>query len=85
MKMPTTAAAFLIANSVVAFLTAAVVGLRVVSRVLAGSKLGWDDYFTLLALPQAIVVLAIQGICKGFPVVSFCAQRPMLGCAGIKG
>ncbi|TIC90444.1 hypothetical protein CH35J_011826 [Colletotrichum higginsianum] len=62
MKMPTTAAAFLIANSVVAFLTAAVVGLRVVSRVLAGSKLGWDDYFTLLALPQAIVVLVIQGI-----------------------
>ncbi|TQN70370.1 hypothetical protein CSHISOI_05166 [Colletotrichum shisoi] len=61
-KLPTAAAAFLIANSVAAFLTAAVVGLRVVSRVLAGSKLGWDDYFTLLALPQAIGVLVIQGI-----------------------
>ncbi|KAJ0136836.1 hypothetical protein CTA2_2117, partial [Colletotrichum tanaceti] len=62
MKIPTAAAAFLIANSVAAFLTAAVVALRVVSRVLAGSRLGWDDYFTLLALPQAIGVLVIQGI-----------------------
>lgn len=58
------AKAYLIANSVVALITVVVVALRVVSRILAGSKLGWDDYFTLLAVPQGIALLVIQGLCK---------------------
>ncbi|KAI3557174.1 integral membrane protein [Colletotrichum abscissum] len=63
-KMPIVpqASAYLIANSVVAFVTVLVVALRVVSRVLAGSRLGWDDYFTLLAVPQGIALLVIQGL-----------------------
>ncbi|WYZ42164.1 hypothetical protein EsH8_V_001059 [Colletotrichum jinshuiense] len=56
------AKAYLIANSVVALITVVVVALRVVSRILAGSKLGWDDYFTLLAVPQGIALLVIQGL-----------------------
>lgn len=68
-KMPIVpqASAYLIANSVVAFVTVLVVALRVVSRVLAGSRLGWDDYFTLLAVPQGIALLVIQGLCKHPP------------------
>ncbi|TEA20997.1 hypothetical protein C8034_v007457 [Colletotrichum sidae] len=59
--------AYLVANSLLAFVTMVVVALRVVSRLLAGSKLGWDDYFTLLAVPQGIAMLALQGVwtCAG--------------------
>lgn len=58
--------AYLIANSVIVFLTVVVVALRVVSRLLAGSNLGWDDFFTLLAMPQGIAMLVLQGLCKCF-------------------
>ncbi|KAI8170235.1 hypothetical protein K4K49_000179 [Colletotrichum sp. SAR 10_70] len=62
MAMLPEAKVYLIANSVLVFVTLLVVALRVVSRVLAGSKLGWDDYFTLLAVPQGIVMLVLQGL-----------------------
>ncbi|KAI8258562.1 hypothetical protein K4K56_007023 [Colletotrichum sp. SAR 10_98] len=66
MAMLPEAKVYLIANSVLVFVTLLVVALRVVSRVLAGSKLGWDDYFTLLAVPQGIVMLVLQGLCLGY-------------------
>ncbi|KAK2772139.1 integral membrane protein [Colletotrichum kahawae] len=62
MAMLPQAKVYLIANSVLVFVTLVVVALRVVSRVLAGSKLGWDDYFTLFAVPQGIVMLVLQGL-----------------------
>lgn len=69
MAMLPEAKVYLIANSVLVFVTLLVVALRVVSRVLAGSKLGWDDYFTLLAVPQGIVMLVLQGLCKSHDIV----------------
>lgn len=69
MAMLPEAKVYLIANSVLVLVTLLVVALRVVSRVLAGSKLGWDDYFTLLAVPQGIVMLVLQGLCKSHDIV----------------
>ncbi|KAF6804365.1 integral membrane protein [Colletotrichum plurivorum] len=67
--------AYLIANSVIVFLTVVVVALRVVSRLLAGSKLGWDDFFTLLAMPQGIAMLVLQGLCKYSQAVCIVFRR----------
>lgn len=53
----------LVVNTIVLLITVLVVALRVVSRTVAGSKLGWDDYLTLLAIPQAICMLILQGMC----------------------
>ncbi|KAL0943109.1 uncharacterized protein CTRU02_200995 [Colletotrichum truncatum] len=55
---------YLIVNSIVVSLTVVVVALRVASRILAGAKLGWDDYFTILAVPQGIAMLVLQGLCE---------------------
>lgn len=54
----------LIINSVLAFLTVCVVGLRLVARLTSGAKLWWDDYLILFALPQGLGMLIIQGLCK---------------------
>ncbi|OHE96854.1 integral membrane protein [Colletotrichum orchidophilum] len=62
MSLAPHASAYLVANTMVALVTVLVVALRVVSRVLAGSRLGWDDYFTLFAVPQGLALLAIQGL-----------------------
>ncbi|KAF3769591.1 hypothetical protein M406DRAFT_16482, partial [Cryphonectria parasitica EP155] len=52
----------LIAYSVVAFLAVLVVGLRIVARLVTGSRLGWDDYLILAAVPQAVVILTCGGL-----------------------
>lgn len=52
----------LIINSIVVFIAVLVVGLRIASRFLSGAKLWWDDYLILLALPQGIGMLVIQGL-----------------------
>ena len=54
----------LIINCVLAALTVLVVGLRIVTRFLSGAGLWWDDYVILLALPQGIGMLIIQGLCE---------------------
>jgi hypothetical protein len=56
--------AHLIINSVLAFLTVLVVGLRLVARFMSGAGLWWDDYLILFALPQGIAMLVIQGMCE---------------------
>lgn len=63
--------AHLIINCVLAFFVLLVVGLRLVARFISGAKLWWDDYLILAALPQAIAMLVIQGLCK------FSASRSM--------
>ena len=53
-----------IINSVLGLLAVVIVGLRFVARTLAGAGLWWDDYLVLLALPQGIVMIIIEGLCK---------------------
>ncbi|KAH6623822.1 hypothetical protein F5144DRAFT_372451 [Chaetomium tenue] len=52
----------LIINSVLAFLTVLVVGLRLTSRFVSGAGLWWDDYLIIFALPQGLGMLIIQGL-----------------------
>ncbi|KAK4038797.1 hypothetical protein C8A01DRAFT_17137 [Parachaetomium inaequale] len=52
----------LIINCALAFLTVAVVALRLVSRFTSGAGLWWDDYLIMFALPQGIGMLVIQGL-----------------------
>ncbi|KAJ4416425.1 hypothetical protein N0V82_006767 [Gnomoniopsis sp. IMI 355080] len=63
----------LVGNSVLLFITALVVALRFVARLITGSKLGWDDYLILAAIPQAIALLICQGLWSvtgiGYPIV----------------
>lgn len=54
----------LIGNSVLVLFTALVVALRIVARLVTGSRLGWDDYLILAAVPQGIGILICQGLCK---------------------
>ena len=54
----------LIINCVLAALTVLVVGLRLVARFMSGAGLWWDDYVILLALPQGLGMLIIQGLCE---------------------
>lgn len=61
--VPAVVEAHLIINIVVLLATMTVVGLRIVSRNVAGSKLGWDDYLTLLSVPQGIGMVVMQGLC----------------------
>lgn len=61
--VPAVVKAHLIVNIVVLLLTMSVVGLRIVSRNVAGSKLGWDDYLALLSVPQGIGMIVMQGLC----------------------
>ena len=54
----------LIINCALAFLTVAVVALRLVARFTSGAGLWWDDYLIMFALPQGIGMLIIQGLCR---------------------
>lgn len=54
----------LIINSALAGLTVLTVGLRLVARFISGAGLWWDDYLILLALPQGLGMLIIQGLCE---------------------
>lgn len=54
----------LIGNSILVTITVLVVALRFVARLVTGSKLGWDDYLILAAVPQIIGLLICQGLCK---------------------
>lgn len=53
-----------IVNCVLVGITLAVVALRMVARFITSVWLGWDDYLILLAVPQGIGMLVIQGLCK---------------------
>lgn len=66
LPIPVSVEAHLIINSIVLAVTITVVALRIISRKLAGTKLGWDDYLTLLSVPQAVGMLVLQGLCM-FP------------------
>lgn len=52
-----------IINCVLVFITLLVVGLRITSRLVTSAGLGWDDYLILVAVPEAIGMLVIQGLC----------------------
>ncbi|KAB5571717.1 hypothetical protein GE09DRAFT_1053967 [Coniochaeta sp. 2T2.1] len=62
----------LIINSVLVLLTLLVVGLRMLCRFESEARLWWDDYHILLAVPQGIGMLIIQGLWAptgiGYPV-----------------
>ena len=68
LPMTTAVEAHLTINIVLVAVTVLVVGLRVLSRILARSKLGVDDYLTVLALPQGVAMLVLQGVCKFRPL-----------------
>lgn len=51
----------LVISSIVVFFNLLIVGLRFTARLVAGSRLGWDDYLMLAALPQGIVMLVLLG------------------------
>ncbi|OIW30687.1 hypothetical protein CONLIGDRAFT_713264 [Coniochaeta ligniaria NRRL 30616] len=57
-----TVKAHLIINCVLVFLTLVVVALRIIARFESGVKLWWDDFLILLAVPQGIGMLVIQGM-----------------------
>ncbi len=56
--------AHVIINSVLGLLAVVVVVVRFVARTRSGAGLWWDDYLILLALPQGIVMIIIEGICE---------------------
>lgn len=56
--------AHLVINCVVTLLALVAVGLRLFCRFLSGAGLWWDDYIILLAVPQGIGMLVIQGLCE---------------------
>lgn len=64
LPLTTTVEAHLIINIVLVAITVLVVGLRVLSRILARSRLGVDDYLTVIALPQGVAMVVLQGFCK---------------------
>jgi hypothetical protein len=63
LPIPASVKAHLTVSIVVLLITITVVGLRIISRRVAGTKLGWDDYLALLSLPQAVGMLVVQGLC----------------------
>lgn len=67
LPLTTTVEVHLIINIVLVAVTVLVVALRVLSRILARSRLGADDYLTVLALPQGVAMLVLQGMCKSPP------------------
>lgn len=77
--MPMTAMveAHLIINIVLVVVTVLVVGLRVLSRILARSRLGMDDYLTIFSVPQGIAMLILQAFRK-----SLAPGRARLGFVG---
>lgn len=54
----------LVGNSFLVGLTLLVVALRILARLVTGSRLGWDDYLILAAVPQGIGILVCQGLCE---------------------
>lgn len=64
LPLTTEVEAHLIINIVLVAITVLVVGLRVLSRILARSRLGADDYLTLLALPQGVAMVVLQALCE---------------------
>ena len=62
--MPPMVRTHLIINCVLVFLTLVVVGLRLVSRFMSGANLWWDDWLIILAIPQGIGMLIVQGLCE---------------------
>ncbi|KAJ4391148.1 hypothetical protein N0V93_004764 [Gnomoniopsis smithogilvyi] len=73
LPIPSEVASRLVGNSILIFITVLVVALRFVARLVTGSKLGWDDYLILAALPQVIGLLICQGLWSvtgvGYPFV----------------
>ncbi|KKF95456.1 hypothetical protein CFO_g2186 [Ceratocystis platani] len=72
----------LIINCVLGFFTVVVVVLRVVSRVQTQqgpSNFGLDDFFVCIALPQALVMLVVQGLIL-LLVLATPPQKPWLIC-----
>lgn len=55
--VPPSVQASLIVNSLVVLAAVLVVILRCIARVVAGARLGWDDYLMLAALPQGLGLL----------------------------
>lgn len=75
LPMTTVVEAHLIINIVLVGVTVLVVILRILSRILARSRLGMDDYLTMLAVPQGIGMLVLQALCESWePLRS--APRP---------
>ncbi|KAJ9134133.1 Integral membrane protein [Pleurostoma richardsiae] len=74
--------AHLIVNCVLCFIAYTVVGLRIASRIISGAKIGWDDIFVLLAVPQALGMLIIQGMYSqlgvGYHVTEAGVNLPMI-------
>lgn len=64
LPIPSDVAGRLVGNSILITITVLVVALRYVARLVTGSKLGWDDYLILAAVPQMIGLLIIQGLCE---------------------
>lgn len=62
--MPPGVESRLIGNTILVGITLLVVALRIVARLVTGSKLGWDDYLILVAAPQAVGLLICQGFCE---------------------
>ncbi|KAK2604951.1 hypothetical protein N8I77_007841 [Diaporthe amygdali] len=62
LPMTTVVEAHLIINIVLVGVTVLVVILRILSRILARSRLGMDDYLTMLAVPQGIGMLVLQAL-----------------------
>lgn len=53
-----------VGNVILVAITMIVVALRIVARLVTGSKLGWDDYLIIVASPQVVAMLTCQGFCK---------------------
>lgn len=64
LPLTTEVEAHLIINIILVATTVLVVGLRVLSRILARSRLGADDYLTILAVPQGVAMVVLQAFCK---------------------
>lgn len=64
LPLTTEVEAHLIINIILVAATVLVVALRILSRILARSRLGVDDYLTALALPQGVAMVVLQGFCK---------------------
>ncbi|KAI1868487.1 uncharacterized protein JN550_006403 [Neoarthrinium moseri] len=52
----------IVINAILVLTATVLVAARIVSRVVTGVRLGWDDGFVLVALPLGIGLLVIEGI-----------------------
>ncbi|KUI60840.1 hypothetical protein VP1G_08049 [Cytospora mali] len=60
--MPDDVRAYLVANCIVHLIVILVVAGRIVSRRLRRVKLSWDDYLIIVAIPQALTLVILQGL-----------------------